>query len=285
MPPGSTPFDRNPNDLTTIRLAGYRGWINRQYDTPPFREAVKKFLLSGFATQPAIAASFDRRVYRVPVGEDSVFIKIYYITNLKHFIKTLFRVNKAQKAWQFGRRLIAKGIPTPFPIAYLRSRRFIVPLEHAVITAGIPNSVTLRRFVYDRSDPLTKPCKINLIRELARLLGRLHMADIYHGDFTSHNIIVESLPAPQYIRVYLADLDAVDSRFWISFRRRIKNLDEIGRNFLSLRLLSTADRARFLRVYLETYTKESRTFKEMFKSVLDRTRFRLKKYGKDFIRG
>ncbi len=162
--------------------------------------------------------------------------------------------------------------------------------------------------------------KRELIRSVAEFLAHLHTEGIYHGDFTARNILVEDMrhstppyppqggiptPCPSkegiisswppstslrtdsskgesLFRIYLVDLDAVRSTRWISDQRRIKNLDEIGRNFLDLRVFSTTDRGRFLQYYLGANPKETRTFKQLFRCVLQRTQKRLRKYGKDF---
>ena len=286
MATAAAPLSENPDDLLPIRLAAYQGWINRQYHTPTICKTLERFLATKFNGLVPVSVSNDRSVYRGAIDGREIYIKQYDIRNLKQFIKTLFRLNKAQKAWKFGRHLVKQGIRTPFPIAWLRRYRCGLPLSYVLIMTGIPESIKLR----DHIDTHFQPGKVRLdqkrqlLKKMAGLLGRLHMAGIYHGDFTSHNIIVQLLPPPEYYQVYLIDLDAIDSMYWISSRRRIKNLDEIGRNVLYLRRFSTADRARFLKHYLETYTKETRTFKQLFSEVLARTRYRLKKYGKDFIR-
>jgi tRNA A-37 threonylcarbamoyl transferase component Bud32 len=277
---------KEAHDLVPVRIAGYHGRINRRHDTPPIRKELYRLLACGFRKEIPFHASLDRKVYRKPFGTGHIYIKQYYITNLRQFVKTLFFMNKAQKSWRYGRLLTQKGIPTPIPIAYLQKRHRIISLEHILVTQGVPNSVTLRNYVdhWFESARGSAPHKKEVIKKLAELLGGLHVAGIYHGDFTAHNLIVERRDAPEYVRIYLTDLDAVDSSFWISSRRRIKNLDEIGRNFLDLRMISTSDRGRFLKYYLNTYTRETRSFKRLFTEVLARTRYRLNKYAKDFIR-
>ena len=135
--------------------------------------------------------------------------------------------------------------------------------------------------------------KRELIRSVAEFLGKLHLARVYHGDFTAGNIFIERiqdssesplLGQTTLFRVYLIDLDSVRSTFWITSRRRIKNLDELGRNFLDLQVFSTSDRIRFLKYYLNTYIKESKTFRELFNEVFQRTQFRLKKHHQLFLR-
>lgn len=286
MKPSATKLSEDPDDLISLRLAAYQGWVNRQYHTPAFCTAVENLLSSKFDGLSPVSVADDRKVYRITIDGQQIYLKLYFIKNLKQYIKTLFKLNKAQKAWKFGRRLVKERINTPLPIAWLRHLRIGFPLKYVLITAGIPDSIKLRSHIdsYLLPGNVEPDQKRQLLKKTAELLGSLHMAGIYHGDFTSHNIMVQILPPPEYYRIFLIDLDAIDSMYWISSRRRIKNLDEIGRNVLFLKMFSTADRARFLKHYLRIYTRETRTFKQLFAEVLARTRYRLKKYGKDFIR-
>ena len=237
--------------------------------------------------------SYNREVYRLSVNPkdfenpgsfSDVYIKRYRFVNLKQIVQTLLHVHKAQKSWRIGRILLQKGIPTPKPIAYLARRTSRLAGEHLLITEGITHGISLFDYVHEHFHPhtITLSEKRLLIKNVAEFLGKLHLAGIYHGDLTAHNIFVEHA-RPNQFRISLIDLDSVRSTHWISFRRRIKNLDELGRNFLDLRVISTSDRIRFLKHYLQTYTKESLNYKQLFACVLQRTRKRLKKHHTQFI--
>jgi tRNA A-37 threonylcarbamoyl transferase component Bud32 len=110
------------------------------------------------------------------------------------------------------------------------------------------------------------------------------MRGIYHGDLTARNILVEPMGHIQKARIYLIDLDSIRSTRWISSRRRIKNLDELGRNFLDLSVVGTLDRARFLKHYLKVYLGEKRTYRPFMEAVRKRTVYRLKRHGQQFYR-
>ena len=72
------------------------------------------------------------------------------------------------------------------------------------------------------------------------------------------------------------------STHWISEQRRLKNLDELGRNFLDRRVLSTTARGRFLKFYLQANPQETRTFRPLFKRVWQRTQGQLARLGEQF---
>jgi tRNA A-37 threonylcarbamoyl transferase component Bud32 len=321
-----------------FQITGYRGWILQQYNVAAFRNRLEALLVSNFTSQTlrevdVLSKADDREVYCLKVHmEDQttpgtsektwyllpqeIYIKRYYTINWKQKIQTLLHVHKAQKSWRIGKDLVKRGIPTPLPIAYL-TKKANPPLrgvggcsvEHILITQGIENGVRLSDYVrhYVQMNPelvhkrLSLSEKRELIQRVAEFLAKLHTEGIYHGDFTTRNILVEDIrQTPPYspqggttspfppsrgessFRVYLIDLDSVRSTHWILDRRRIKNLDELGRNFLNLQVFSTTDRGRFLKHYLRANPKETRTFKQLFRCVFERTQKRLRKYGKYF---
>ncbi len=281
--------------MTKNKIGDYQGYILQKYNTPSFRNDVEELLASGFTSQPPLTAYPDREVYRLQIHSgnvensrsfNEVYVKRYRFVTLKQIIQTLFRLHKAQKSWRIGRILLQKGLYTPRPIAYLTRHTSFLAGEHILITEGITNGLSLRNYVRKHLLPNGRERlseKRALIRSVAEFLGRLHLAGIYHGDFTANNTFVERI-RPGHFRIYLIDLDSVRSTHWIPSRRRIKNLDELGRNFLDLRLISTSDRLRFLKHYLKTNTKERKTVRQLFREVFQRTRFRLKKHHQQFIR-
>ncbi|MBQ8050624.1 MAG: hypothetical protein IJ197_03495 [Bacteroidaceae bacterium] len=60
-----------------------------------------------------------------PLGDLRVVVKRYKRPTLANcVIYTLFRKNKAQRAYENARRLLSEDIPTPEPIAYIVERRY-----------------------------------------------------------------------------------------------------------------------------------------------------------------
>ena len=294
------------NELRAIRIADYHGYLLRQYNISSLQKPLKELFDSGFTSQPALTASQEREVYRLKIHSErgqplrnfeEVYVKRYHVTTFKQRLQTFFWVHKAQKSWRFGRCLLKKGITTPQPIAYLSRWASFFVGERILITKGIPNGRSLLDYVHQDlpDNKLSLAEKRLLIRAVAEFLGKVHFAGVYHGDLTAGNIFVEHAKVPgtfkrtrhlqsNPFRIYLIDLDSIGSMHWISSRRRIKNLDELGRNFLDLRVISTSERARFLKHYLKTNSKERKPFRQLFRDVFQRTQRRLKKHNKQFTR-
>lgn len=277
--------------MTLCRCAGYSGYLLDRYDVPKFRERLERFFDVDLNTQTPLTAYQDRKVYVFTsqtgdwAGADTIYIKRYILVRAKQIVQALFRMHRAQKSWRIAHILLRKGILTPQPVAFLRRRTWWFSGEFILLTEGIPNGLSLREYVRHWFSAPTEGrqflLKRRFIRSVAEFLGKLHLAGVYHGDLTANNIFIER--RGEHVRVYLIDLDSVRSTCWISDQRRLKNLDELGRNFLDLRVFSVSDRIRFLTYYRATYVKETRTLRELFDEVRQRTQFRLKKHQQQFL--
>lgn len=270
-----------------IRISGYTGSLLSTYNTPAVVETLRRFFTEGWSLDTVVARSEDRDVHSTVIDQDEVvYLKRVYVTGVKPLLRTAVGVNKAQKAWRIGRRLRKKGVDTPLPIALFKRRAPHFSLEFVCVTKGLADAVDLHNAVLQvqGKQPLQQKKKRCLIAAVAKFVARLHGNNVYHGDFSADNILVRGNGHTQEIRVYLIDLDAVRSSCWISERRRVKNLEELGRNFLDLRTISTADRVRFLKVYTAHCARNRDSLRQLFRKVQQRTEERLAHFGQSFSR-
>lgn len=275
---------KNIAQTVLVRIAGYQGRMVPTYHSEAFLRQLRSFLSQEKNLQKPIKVSKTSEVFKWRYQETVLYMKRYPCVGMKLFFQTVFQLSKAQKSWRVGRYLLARGIDTPQPVFYIRRRISSFKSDHILATAGIHNSISLRDYINRnfQKNRFTRKEKRVLIARAAEFLGRLHLSGVYHGDLTARNILVEQGNDVSNTRFFLIDLDAVRSTHWISRRRRIKNLDELGRNFLDLKIVSTYDRARFLKTYLEIYQKEKKSFKYLFRDVRQRTTRRLVKHGQRF---
>ena len=272
--------------LTPIHLADYRGWMIQQYRGSGFASALNLFLANGMTGKKAIKTRRGSQVYRFDHQEHTLFVKRYPMTGIKAYLQCFLGLNKAQRSWRIGRAMLAKGLSTPLPVFCIHRRISFLKRDYLIGTLGIPKSISLKAFVQDQFKPGGLPLiqKRHFIEKLAKFMGQLHLSGIYHGDLTARNILVEPMDTIQKARIYLIDLDSIRSTRWISSRRRVKNLDELGRNFLDLGVVGVQDRARFLNRYLKIFTKEKREYRSLLEAVRKRTTYRLKRHGQQFYR-
>jgi len=267
-----------------VRFGDYRGWVSQRYLEHGFQPALHAFLTGGTHPQQAVKSRRDSQVYRFDYKGDTFYVKQYPINGVKAFLLSFFGQNKAQKTWRFARLLLAKGLSTPPPVFYVLRNITCMKSEHMVGTLGIDRSISLRDFIQSHFKPgnVSTSDKRRFIKKLAVFMARLHLAGIYHGDLTARNIIVKPAGDVYESQLYLIDLDAIRSTRWISDRRRVKNLDELGRNFLDLSIVDGLDRACFLKHYLGTYTRDRWGFRSSMERIQARTGYRLERHGQQF---
>jgi len=273
--------------VAPIHVAGYRGRMLVRYRTPTLVEGLRAFIADGWPMEKAVARADDREVHQISFGKgEGFYVKRYQVKGFKLFLRTLLCVNKAQKAWRIGRKMRLKGIATPLPMALLKKRHSLFWTEYVCITKGLFDAVALSEAVarVQGRQQYQRERRRRLIADGAEYLADLHIHKIYHSDFTADNILVRESEDGQRFEIFLIDLDAVRTIFRISDRRRDKNLERMGRNFLDLRMISTADRARFLKYYLGYYSCEKRSLRKLFRDILKRTEQRLEDRGLSFIR-
>ena len=165
-------------------------------------------------------------------------------------------------------------IPVPEPLAFLSAR--VDGKVYQVLMYRYLFGSTLADFAVNHLALSNFARRRKLISAVARFVARLHDAGVYHGDFHANNILVRQKESGY--ECFLIDVDAVRSIYFISRRRRIKNLDELGRNFLNLAALSTSDRMFFVREYTRFCFVEQKSHKQLFANVLNRTRQRMLKH-------
>ncbi|MEN8246647.1 MAG: lipopolysaccharide kinase InaA family protein [Thermodesulfobacteriota bacterium] len=278
----------DPDDglkVDRIRIGNYSGLLLAAYNTPAMIEGLRQFFFIGWTADTIVVRSQDREVHCLVIDQDEViYLKRYHMTGIRPLLRTILSLNKAQKAWCIGRRLLCRGIDTPLPIAILKRHVSSFSSEFVCITRGLSDAVDLYQAVLlvQGKNPTEQKKKKRLVKAVAQFVARLHRHNIYHGDFSADNILVRGNGDVEEIQVYLIDLDAVRTGYWISERRRIKNLEELGRNFLDLRAISMADRVRFLKVYMTDYTRSKDSLCKFFRKVQHRTEKRLAHFGQSF---
>jgi tRNA A-37 threonylcarbamoyl transferase component Bud32 len=281
MPAATTP----PPGLARWSAGGYRGWVVSRRRDSVAPGPLDDLLRAGFEGAVAWRSAGDREVHRLP---PALFVKRYRASGWWDGLRSALGVHRSRLAWRRGLDLLGRGVPTPAPIGHLSRRVRLLPapvFEHVLVTEDVEPGEPLDRLVARRLAPppgtpgrASPEARRELLRGLARFVAGLHDAGVYHGDFTARNILV----AGEEPRFLLVDLDALRSTRRISSRRRLKNLDELGRNVLDRRVVSTADRVRFLREYHRCCRAERRSFEVLFHAVLGRTRWRLRRERRAF---
>jgi tRNA A-37 threonylcarbamoyl transferase component Bud32 len=145
-------------------------------------------------------------------------------------------------AFRRGHALLARGIATARPAAAVDRRgggrvRDTLVMTEAV--AGEPLSDWLRR-----GPPAAERRRV--VRELARMIRRMHDAGFSHRDLKAPNILI----APAGGQPVLVDLDGLREGAAVSAGRRARDLMRLSVSLDEWGVARQADRLRFLRTYL-----------------------------------
>lgn len=146
----------------------------------------KKEILGVVAGNYVVGKVFCNRrnlVEKITLQGVEMVVKRYKQPNLfNRFVYTSLRKSKARRAYEYAFRLLASGVDTPLPVAYVEVKRgglfsigyfFSLFMPHAVLS-DVGNCVV--------------PCKGNLTADLAGFVLSLHSQGILPGDFNPGNV-------------------------------------------------------------------------------------------------
>jgi len=186
----------------------------------------------------------DRGAYRVDTDAGCLFVKHYTPQGLRARIRDFALRRKPQRALELGRLLRESGISTPPPVG-LFALGLGLWQEALLVSRWVgPTRKWSEYLVGDaRRDRDADRFRASL-SQLAILLGRLHRLGFYHGDLSGNLVFDQGDPES---RAYIVDLEDLHRR--LSRKRRIKNLEELGRGLPDLSRATLRDRWLFLREY------------------------------------
>ncbi len=151
-------------------------------------------------------------------------VKRYNIKNIWHGFGRAFRVSRAAKSWANAHRLQLLRIATAAPIALLEKRWGFIRNEAYFITEFIKAPDALEFFADGK---IALDQKIQATQNIAKMMFKLYLLKIEHGDFKATNIkMVDGAP-------WLIDLDSLrQHRCSRSFdKRHLRDLRRLIRNW------------------------------------------------------
>jgi tRNA A-37 threonylcarbamoyl transferase component Bud32 len=184
-------------------------------------------------------------------GEIGAYLKRYRSPAFKAWIVSLFKFSFPKSAMDEWKNILAfhaMGLPTMIPLSVgLKKDSFLLTRE---IEGVEPLEHYLPRHL---SPPLTSHTikeKRDLIRELAKLVRRMHLSGLNHRDLYLCHILVKKGQRNKW-NIYFADLHRVDRRKKVGFRWRVKDLAALNYS-ADKNLITRTDRLRFLTHYRGT---------------------------------
>jgi hypothetical protein len=254
--PGETVVNRD-FDYVLRSSGAQRIWLDRRLAETDLVSVLRN--PDALLQQPGCEIIKDQR--KVKIGRVSVmldgreaiiYVKRYNVFSWGYRIRSLFLRSESMAALNGAAVLGRAKIAAVRPLAAVESRRCGSLEESFFVSEEIEGAATIDAYWKNQLAHIAGHegyrHRRNFLSALARLLGGLHRQRIYHNDLKDANILV-SAAQPGDEKFFLLDLEGVRRCWYVSRRRRVKNLVQLNRTLGQL--LSRADKLFFLRAYLQ----------------------------------
>lgn len=194
----------------------------------------------------------------------SVVLKRFDATRWTDALAGWVRPGPALRSWRMGHALTVRGLPTPRCLAMWH-----VGATGYLLQEKVPEARYFKEYLATAS----RSERLDMARQVGRLIRRLHEWKITHRDLKAPNLLVSPARAVMGVRglespikdggahVWLVDLVGARVCGQLSEKRRMRDLARLNVSFLFDRTTSRTDRLRVLCSYLN----ESVTGRGMWK--------------------
>jgi len=232
-------------------------------DFDGLRGPFEKVMASKFARVYKSAISFNGQTH-------NLYIKQYLYRSVGDFLKHIVRPSRAMRSLKASQMLAGENLLSPEVIAMGQLKKGPFVAKSFLITRSVENAPNLTTWIAKITD---LKAKRQFIRRLAETIGKMHAANISHGDLRTGNVLVK--PADDGWDFYLLDNERTVKYNKLPDQLRFKNLIQL--NMLTDKNLPNTDRIRFYKTYLKQNQAAIHNSKELAKRVTTRTAERLKK--------
>lgn len=220
-----------------------------------------------------VTASKFARVYKGTIAFNGqahkLYIKQYLYRSVVDFLKHIIRPSRAMRSLKASQMLAEENLQSPEVIAmgYQRKGPFIA--GSFLITRSVENAPPLTTQIAKETELKNKR---QFIRQIGETIGKMHAANISHGDLRTGNLLVKT--KEDGWNFYLLDNERTVKYNKLPEKLRFKNLVQL--NMLTDKNLTNTDRIRFYKTYLKKNQGKIPNPKELARSVSFRTKERLK---------
>ncbi|MFM1800687.1 MAG: hypothetical protein RJA81_39, partial [Planctomycetota bacterium] len=199
---------------------------------------------------------------RTVAGDRRVILKKIPTLKASDFWFGWIKAHRSWRSWKASGHMVARGIATPEPLAYISKG---APGMPGFVARFYPSATYTIQERPDQMISLARHMEEKLIRlpedqrtaallasvpPLARLIRHMHDMSISHRDLKAANILVRPLPDQSWNEMSLIDLVGVTLQHPMPQRTRVKNLARLTMSFHAHQLFRRTDGLRFLRSYL-----------------------------------
>jgi len=263
-----------------VSAGGWTGYVHADFQQVPLSCLIDP-ACSDDRRSPfeRMGSSDTAEVYRYSIklqgDRQLLYLKKYPHRSVADAVKHLFRPSRAKRAFKAGLMLKKNGFATPQIVAFLQKKIGFLHSEDILITQAMVNASALPDTL--RSDeingrPMTAKDRQAVLVDLGKVIGRMHLSGICHGDLRWGNIFASR--AASDWTFYLIDNERTQKYPVLPPWLRLKNLVQLH---IYTGSLTQADQMRFWRAYIAAAQISPPRSKRIAGAVLRRTNKRLKK--------
>ncbi len=202
-------------------------------DNAAHREAIITFT-DNFETGKILVRGTRNTISLFQLDGRTIAIKSFRIPNIFNaLVYRFFRKSKARRSFEFGKKLIASGIKTPDPLAYIEKYAAGLLQESYYVSDYIEPDLTFKDLV---SNP-DFPDHENILRQFTRFCFDLHQKKIEFLDHTPGNTLIKQLSDGKY-EFYLVDLNRMKFNREMPIDERMKNLSRLTPKIEMVRVMA-----------------------------------------------
>lgn len=196
--------------------------VNSRYQTTA--EEIKNIINRFDSIQEYVAKGDRNSIKKIALeNKQTATIKSFKIPNVVNkFVYRFFRESKAQRSYDYAKKLIDLGFLTPYPIAYVEQTTPLQFLNSYYFCEMVEADLTYREMVHDKH----WPNRTEILKQFTRFTYELHEAGIEFLDHSPGNTLIKQVEENKY-EFYLVDLNRMNFHDEMDFDTRMKNFSRL----------------------------------------------------------
>lgn len=189
----------------------------------PYKIDVIKTIIGSINKEGTVIYEGRNTLRSIDIKGNKLTVKIFKIPHIINKIAyRFFRKSKAQRSFEYAKKLLNMGILTPKPIAYAEQKTAFFLLQSFYISEHLEYDLTFRELITD----LNYPDRATILQQFTAFTYNLHINGIHFIDHSPGNTLIVKTKEGKY-QFYLVDLNRM--RFGkLDYKTRIRNFARLS---------------------------------------------------------
>ncbi len=228
------PSEKTHRQAAEIHSNGYTGQYSPDFQIHDLEQIASQIQSALQADNAQLIAGGRNQNICLPFTlnntEQSTLVKWFgKQSSLKDRIDLSYRQSKAHRSFSFAMHLLANGVATPTPIAFLDKVEKQRLVESYFLTQFKPQSVSFHdSLLFLLHNQPTASELVQLLDQVAQLCRRMHEAGFVHNDLGNQNILLKQLAERQWDDPCVIDLNRGRIFEQLSLSQRGKDLSRLS---------------------------------------------------------